>query len=158
MMNDLLKRLKSAIKPLPISTPRILTTLLLAFTLMQVITVRAESSLAILPSPQVKLRSVSGSTISFFDANGAISNQNQSESRTLPRMVLFRNGKLTEPHERTLVVEFSRLVMPPSGGYISIEVCTQTGVNTPEQDIQKCILAWQEQKWITPSLNGETPG
>ena len=76
-----------------------------------------------IPAPEVVIRSESGATISFVNENGKEHNLRKEE---LPHLVLYRNGQLTDPQERTLEIEFHSIDLPPSGGYVSIEAFTQS--------------------------------
>lgn len=88
--------------------------------------VSAEKSLAG-PSQGVTLKAGSGAVIEFNTQNGEASGEVQPQTWSLPHLVLFRNGLLTEVSERTLIVEVSDLVVPPAGLAVTINIETQDG-------------------------------
>jgi hypothetical protein len=89
--------------------PKYLTAFLFTIVFMQVITIRADTSLPTIPNPRVFVNGHSGTTIIFSE-----SNSRSSRSRSLPHLVLLRNGKLTEPGERTLLAVLYQLKSPPT--------------------------------------------
>lgn len=73
------------------------------------------------------IRAESGATIEFKTGNGESSVLAQSTTWQIPFLVLYRNGVLTEPAERTLVVSINDLVVPPDGLNVTLKLETQHG-------------------------------
>ena len=76
-------------------------------------------------APAVTLRAASGATIRFRTQNGETVDGVPARELSLPHLVLHRNGALTAPPERTLIVEVESIAVPPSGVVITLEVTTQ---------------------------------
>ena len=101
-----------------------------------------------IPAPEVVIRSESGATISFVNENGKEHNLRKEE---LPHLVLYRNGQLTDPQERTLEIEFHSIDLPPSGGYVSIEAFTQSADKSSSDQDQSSINVWKDAWWVPPA-------
>ena len=105
----------------------------------------AESGLAS-PLPTVTLRAASGATIAFQTQNGETVDGAPARSLTLPHLVLTRNGALTDPEERTLIVEVTGVQVPTGGVTVTLEVMTQH--EDPDTGSGKRIAVWRESQWI----------
>jgi hypothetical protein len=105
--------------------------------------------------PQVKLSAVSGATIPFTDQSNR---KAATESRDIPYLVLSRNGVLTDPAERTLVVSISNLVVPEGGITVTLRIETQHGDPDLGGGEDDRITVWKESRWIdrNQSIN-QTP-
>ena len=64
--------------------------------------------------------------------------------------MLLRNGTLTDPIERTLVVEVAGIRVPPDGATVTLEVTTQHP--DPDASSAERILVWRESQRITHTL------
>ena len=102
-------------------------------------------SLAANAEPTVTLGAASGATIRFRTQNGrAAADGTSSQTMDLPHLVLYRNTDLTDPQERTLIVEIANLQAPPKGATVTIEVTTQHG--NPDFDSGETVSVWRESK------------
>ena len=157
-----MKRLKSVFGRLirrNIRLSKVLAALLFASVLVPVVIIHAESSIPLVQEPQVSFYAPSGSTITFFENNAAITDDGKSLFQTLPQLVLFRNGELTEPDERTLIIEIGSLDLPPSGAFITVDVTTQNHVSMSAEEPGMPIQVWRETKWVYPStIDGNGAG
>jgi hypothetical protein len=94
--------------------------------------------------PKVVLSAVSAATVSFTEQTG----QTATASRDIPLLVLFRNGKLTVPAERTLIAAISNLEVPEAGFTVTIRMETQHGDPDLGGGDKDRITIWQETRWI----------
>ena len=78
-------------------------------------------------APRVTLRAASGATILFMTQNGRTVGDVSPQTLYLSHLVLHRNGTLTDPDERTLIVEVSGIELPPTGVTVTLEIETQHG-------------------------------
>jgi hypothetical protein len=78
-------------------------------------------------SPTVTLHAASGATITFKPHNGEPQAAVPAQTMDLPHLVLYRNGVLTDPRERTLIVELSGIEVPPAGVTVTLKLETQHG-------------------------------
>jgi hypothetical protein len=92
----------------------------------------------------VSLRAASGATISFTAWNGQTVDGVPPETRELSQLVLYRNGALTDPEERTLLVEVSNLEVPPAGLTVTFELETVHGDPDPGNNSGQRIPMWRE--------------
>jgi len=114
------------------------------------------------PVPAVILRAASGSTIPFRTENGEGA---PTETRSVPHLVLHRNGALTDQDERTLIVEVTGIQVPPPGVTVTLTVETQHGDPDPIDEFasertersehpfgqrgpERRIPVWREARWI----------
>lgn len=115
--------------------------------------------------PAVTLRASSGASIPFSteDSSGTL-----PETREVPHLVLYRNGALTGPHERTLIVEVVGIQVPAPGVTVTLTVETQHGDPDPvggpgssrgaqtsqlsfiqgDSERKGRIPVWREARWI----------
>jgi hypothetical protein len=70
----------------------------------------------------------------------------------LPHLVLNRNGALTDPDERTLIVEVTGIEVPLPGVTVTLKVETQHGDPDLGGGADKRIPVWRESQWITNTL------
>lgn len=107
--------------------------------------------------PTVALRAGSGATITFKTQNGAVREGVSAEARRVPHLVLRRNGSLTDPRERTLIVRVTGIAVPPPGVTLTLHVETQRGDPDPPEGFTglplttqgvKRIPVWRESRWI----------
>ena len=75
--------------------------------------------------PAITLWAASGATLEFVTQNGVAVDGVPPETRRVPHLVLRRNGALTDPAERTLLVEVAGLEVPPPGVTVTLSVETQ---------------------------------
>jgi hypothetical protein len=85
-------------------------------------------------------------TIRFRTQNGETMGEAPPEALDLPHLVLYRNGVLTDPEERTLMVEVGGIQVPTSGVTVSLEVTTQH--EDPDVGSGERISVWREAEWI----------
>ena len=97
-------------------------------------------------TPTVTLRAASGASIAFKTQNGTALAGVPPQTLIVPHLVLYRNGVLTDPEERTLVVEVGRILVPPSGVTVVLEVTTQH--QNPDTGSGERISVWRESQWI----------
>ena len=103
----------------------------------QLAAVEAESRASLpkgYPAPAVTVRAASQATIRFRTQNGEREGGVPPETRDLPHLVLQRNGALTDPKERTLLVEVTGIDVPPAGVTVTLSVETQHGDPDPHTD------------------------
>jgi hypothetical protein len=108
--------------------------------------------------PTATLRPASGKTIGFKAQNGQMIGGVPTEALDLPHLVLYRNGALTDPGERTLIVEVTGIEMPPAGVTVTLAVETQHGDPDVGGDADKRIPVWRESRWITNTLGSTQTG
>jgi len=94
--------------------------------------------------PKVALSAVSAATVPFTEQTG----QTATASRDIPHLVLFRNGVLTAPAERTLIATISNLKVPEAGFTVTIRMETQHGDPDLGDGEKSRITVWQETRWI----------
>ena len=93
----------------------------------------------------VMLSSSTGAAIPFTEQNNRT---NTPETRDIPHLVLFRNGMLTAPAERTLLATISNLVVPEAGFTVTIRMETQHGDPDLGGGEKNRITVWQETRRI----------
>jgi len=98
--------------------------------------------------PTVTLRAASGATIAFVTQNGQTADDVPPQTLNLPHLVLHRNGRLTGPQERTLIVEISGIEVPPAGVTVTLEIETQHGDPDPGDGYDERIPVWRESQRI----------
>jgi hypothetical protein len=98
--------------------------------------------------PTVALRAASGATITFVTQNGQTVADVPPQAQELPHLVLFRNGALTDPGERTLILEVSGIEVPPAGVTVTLEVETQHSDPDLGDDSSTGIPVWRESQWM----------
>ncbi len=94
--------------------------------------------------PKVVLSAVSAATVPFTEQTG----QTATASRDIPHLVLFRNGELTAPAERTLNVTISNLTVPAAGITVTLNLETQHGDPDLGGGERTTITVWQETRRI----------
>jgi hypothetical protein len=94
-------------------------------------------------TPTVTLRAASGATIPFKTGNGEGVEGHPSQEWELPHLVLFRNGELTEPQERTLIVEIDGLAPPPAGITVTLRIETQHRDPDQARGLSARITVWE---------------
>jgi hypothetical protein len=102
-------------------------------------------------TPIVNLRAVSGVQIEFLPQNGRTKDTSPPKTITIPHLVLYRNGELTGPSERTLIVEVAGLDVPPTGLTVIFGIETQHGDPDRDGEQDKRISIWRATKRITNS-------
>jgi hypothetical protein len=105
--------------------------------------------------PGVVLRAASGATVLFMTQNGQFAGDVPPQMTHLPHLVLRRNGALTAPDERTLVVEVSGIEVPPAGAMATLQVETQHGDPDRGGSVENRITVWRESQQIA-NTSGDT--
>ena len=95
-------------------------------------------------APKVTLRAASGATIGFTTQNGQTIDTVPPQTLDLPHLVLYRNGDLTRPEERTLIVEISDLPMAAKGVTVTMSLQTYHGDPDLGEGSEDRITVWQE--------------
>jgi hypothetical protein len=98
--------------------------------------------------PTATLRAASGATIRFRPQNGRATDNVPIQAWDVPHLVLYRNGGLTAPDERTLTVEVTDIEVPPTGVTVTLKVQTQHGDPDLGDDPSDRIAVWRESQWI----------
>jgi hypothetical protein len=98
--------------------------------------------------PAVTLRAASGATILFKTQNGQEIDGVAPQPLHLPHLVLHRNGALTDPAERTLIVEVTGITVPPPGVTVTLEIETQHEDPDLRDGSSQRIIVWHESSWI----------
>ncbi len=108
------------------------------------------------PAPTVTVRAASGATIGFTTQNGETMGDIPPQALDLPHLVLYRNGALTHPDERTLILTVSDLVLPPSGVTVTLTLETYHGDPDLGGALENRITVWRASKWLgsSPDLDG----
>ena len=117
--------------------PKIISTLILAFFLLQLSSFRADFTLVTITEPRVEISGASGEMIIFRTQNGKEAAGNPSQTHSIPHLVLQRNGSLTHPSERRLSIDVNGLPVPASGAAISLEVSTQHTTQAHDHGISR---------------------
>jgi hypothetical protein len=101
--------------------------------------------------PSVALQAGSGASIEFIPQNGRTVDRVPPQKLNLPHLVLYRNGELTNPDERTVIVEVSGIEVPPPG--ITVTLALETLHEDPDQGgiDRSRISVLRESKWIPNS-------
>jgi hypothetical protein len=134
-----------------VTTAIVFALLLLAFT-FPVLPAKPKSVSRASSVPTATLRAASGATIGFKPQNGQTTNNVPQQALDLPHLVLYRNGALTDPDERTLIVEVTDIELPPTGVTVTLKVETQHGNPDLGDDPGNRIPVWRESQWISNSL------
>jgi hypothetical protein len=108
--------------------------------------------------PTATLAAASGATIAFKTQNGQTIRDVPPQASDLPHLVLYRNGALTDPDERTLIVEVTGIEVPPPGVTVTLAVETQHGDPDLGGDSSPRIPVWRESRWITNTLGSAQTG
>jgi len=80
------------------------------------------------------------------------------QASDLPHLVLNRNGAVTDPDERTLIVEVTGIEVPLPGVTVTLKVETQHGDPDMGGGADKRIPVWRESQWITNTLGSTQTG
>lgn len=99
-------------------------------------------------APGVTLWAASGATILFTTQNGQTVADVPPQRLDLPHLVLYRNGALSAPTERTLVVQVRGMAIPPPGVTVTLELATHHGDPDPGDHQDQRIVVWRESQWI----------
>ena len=110
------------------------------------------------PSPAVTVRAVSEATIQFRTQNGEKVEGEPPQTWDLPQLVLQRNGALTDPQERTLLVEVTGIEVPPAGVTVTLSVETQHADPDLHSDSSPRIRVWRESQWLANPTGGTRTG
>lgn len=97
---------------------------------------------------EVDLQAASGKTIEFRTQNDRTIQDVPPQTKQVPHLVLYRNGELTEPGERTLIIKVGRLKVPNPGVTVKLKVETQNWDPDLNNRINRRILVWEESRWI----------
>jgi len=130
--------------------------LVLLLLLPQVVTVRASTSEVSLGSPSVQpasapsvtLRSATRATMEFKTHNDRTVDGLPSRTATIPHLVLHRNGSLTAPDERTLIVEVNGIEVPSGGVTVTLTVATEHVDPDADAGSAEAITVWHEARHI----------
>jgi hypothetical protein len=101
--------------------------------------------------PVVSLRAASGETIHFRTQNGQSIDGTAPTAEGIPHLVLHRNSTLTNPEERTLLVEVSNIAVPPAGVAVSLQLETQHGDPNEADGSSGRVTVWDETRRIANS-------
>ena len=135
----------------------LLTVIVTVFAVPDVKTLTAPSPSTSDSALAVTLRAASGKTIDFVAQNGR-SMGVAPLALDLPHLVLYRDGRLTERQERTLIVEVSGFQVPPSGVTIALRVETQHGDPDLGGGSENRISVWQESQSVAHTQGGAQTG
>lgn len=102
--------------------------------------------------PAATLRAASGAIIPFVTQNGETIADVPPQARELPHLVLFRNGALTSPDERTLIVQISGIEVPPAGVTVTLELETQHKNPDAGNDPSQRISVWRASRWMANTV------
>jgi hypothetical protein len=105
----------------------------------------------------VRMRSATGATILYHTQNGQPEEGKPSDEYVLPHLVVNRNGELTDPAERTLLVEVGGLRGSSPGLYVTLTIETQHG--DPDLGGREAdrIQVWSETTWVPVTVQGRMP-
>ncbi|MGD9047226.1 MAG: hypothetical protein PVF77_04185, partial [Anaerolineae bacterium] len=103
-------------------------------------------------APTVTVQASSGATIGFTTQNGQTVNDLPPRALDLPHLVLYRNGTLTPPDQRTLILTVSNLLLPPSGLTVTLELQTYHGDPDLGSGPEHRITVWRESKRLDSSV------
>ena len=109
------------------------------------------------PATTIDLRAASGATIQFKTHNGEAVERMSPQTRQLPHLVLYRNGVLTAPRERTLIVDVEGIVTPPAGVTVTLEVTTQHVDPDVGADSSETILVRHDSRRIVNDHSSAQP-
>jgi hypothetical protein len=110
------------------------------------------------PAPAVTVRAASGATIGFRTQNGQTMDDVPPVALDLPHLVLYRNGALARPDERTLILTVSDLVLPPSGVTVTLTLQTYHGDPDLGGASENRITVWRASKWLDGSTDLDRTG
>jgi hypothetical protein len=110
------------------------------------------------PAPTVAVRAASGATLGFRTQNGQTMDDVPPLALDLPHLVLYRNGALTHPDERTLILTVSDLVPPPSGVTVTLTLQTYHGDPDLGGALQDRITVWRASQWLDGSPDRDGTG
>ena len=108
-------------------------------------------------SPAVALWAASGQTVAFQAENGAHADQTPPATQNLPYLVLYRNGSLTEPRERTLSIEVMGIEVPPAGVTVTLTVETQHATLDPSGAGGRRLVVWRASQAIGNTREATLP-
>jgi len=102
-------------------------------------------------APTVTVRAASGATIGFTTQNGQTIDDVPPQTLELPHLVLYRNGDLTPPEERTLILTASDLVLPSS--WVTVTLTLETYHSDPDSggSSENRITVWRESRRLVNS-------
>jgi hypothetical protein len=98
--------------------------------------------------PAVTSRAASRATAVFMTQNGQAVGDVPSQASDVPHLVLYRNGALTAPDERTLRVEVTGFEVPATGVTVTLQVETQHGDPDLGGSPDSRIPVWRASQWI----------
>jgi hypothetical protein len=128
-------------------------------------TIALRAAAEALSAPTVRVRAASGANIRFRPQDGRSGDPISPRGRDIPHLVLHRNGALTNPDERTLIVKVTGIDVPPPGVTVTLSVETQHGDPDPVEESaseqvkeprlsfrargsERRITVWREAQWI----------
>jgi len=97
-------------------------------------TIALRAAAEALSAPTVRVRAASGANIRFRPQDGRSGDPISPRGRDIPHLVLHRNGALTNPDERTLIVKVTGIDVPPPGVTVTLSVETQHGDPDPVEE------------------------
>lgn len=103
-------------------------------------------------APAITLQTASGKAIEFMTQNGRTINDVAPLAVDLPHLVLYRDGALTDPPERTLMVEVTGIEVPPGGVTVTLQIETQHGDPDLGDGSRDRIPVWHVSQSITNTL------
>jgi hypothetical protein len=110
------------------------------------------------PGPTVTARAASGATVAYMTQNGRGMGDVLPQRSDVPHLMLYRNGTLTAPDERTLILELAGLEIPPAGVTVTLRVETQGGDPDLGDRSERRIPVWRESQWIAASTGSPQAG
>lgn len=104
----------------------------------------------------VLLHAGGGASIVFRTQNGRSINGIDPQSAEIPYLVLHRNGELTEPGERTLLIKLDGIQVPYPGVAAALNIETQHEETYLDGGENTRIQVWQGNQWISNTDEGTT--
>lgn len=96
----------------------------------------------------VEVLAGTGLTIPFSEQKRQANGDRPAEMKSIPHLVLFRNGELTGAAERTLFITINDLPVSPGGLALNVLLETQDGDPDRDGEVSSRIVAWQAERRI----------
>lgn len=105
----------------------------------------------------IVLRPVGHQTILFKSNNGETKNKIPAEEKHIPHLVLYRNGQVTDPGQRTVAIDVNWQLAPRSTAGLELILETQNGNPDAGGGAVNRITVWQQKISLpaAPILSGE---
>ncbi len=108
-------------------------------------------------STKAVLRAANSAAIEFKSQNGLSLSGKAPVVKMVPHLVLYRNGELTSPAERTLIFEISHLPVPSGGITLTVEIETQHPDPDQGSGSRDRIVLWKQDKTIRSASERNDP-